>query len=84
MVLSNTILAAMPNALNTIRFTMPIYNINDRYMVYFASNKNDVVFYAAPTMHDYFKKPLAIYKQGKSSVQFTIKKNYYYKVLHKL
>ena len=71
-VLSNTILAAIPNALNTISFTMPTYKINGRYLVYFAGNKNDVGFYAASTRHDNFKKPLTIYKQSKSSVQFTI------------
>ena len=55
MVLSNTILAAIPNALNTISFTMPTYKINGRYLVYFAGNKNDVGFYAASTRHDNFK-----------------------------
>ena len=39
-------------------------------LVYFAGYKNHTGFYATPTGHAAFKELLAVYKEGKGSVQF--------------
>ncbi|CAN5739838.1 DUF1801 domain-containing protein [soil metagenome] len=63
-----------PNASEGISYGMPAYKVNDKPLVYFAAFKNHIGFYATPTGHEAFATELAIYKQGKGSVQFPIDK----------
>lgn len=60
---------AAPAAEELISYQMPAYKYHG-VLVYFAGYKNHIGFYATPTGHDAFKKELAVYKQGKGSVQF--------------
>ena len=66
-----TIRSAAPKAEEMISYKMPAYKQNGM-LVYFAAFKNHIGFYAMPTGHAAFKKDLAVYKQGKGSVQFPI------------
>lgn len=68
-----TIKTAAPKAEEIISYKMPAYKQNGM-LVYFAGYKNHIGFYALPTGHATFKKELAIYKQGKGSVQFPLDK----------
>lgn len=68
-----TIKAAAPKAEEIISYQMPGYR-QSGMLVYFAAFKNHIGFYATPTGHAGFKKELAIYKQGKGSVQFPLDK----------
>lgn len=65
----STIKKAAPNAEELISYQMPAYKFHG-VLVYFAGFKNHIGFYATPTGHVAFKKELAIYRQGKGSVQF--------------
>ncbi|OIP02496.1 MAG: hypothetical protein AUJ98_01325 [Bacteroidetes bacterium CG2_30_33_31] len=56
----------------SISYEMPAYNINGRPLLYFASFKNHIGFYALPSAHAEFYKGLAKYKKGKGSVQFPL------------
>jgi uncharacterized protein YdhG (YjbR/CyaY superfamily) len=67
-----TIIAAAPEAEESISYGMPAYKLNGKALVYFAAYKNHIGFYATPTGHEQFSKELSIYKQGKGSVQFPI------------
>ena len=69
-----TIKKAAPNAEESISYAMPAYKLNGKPLVYFAGYKNHIGFYATPTGHEAFEKDLAIYKQGKGSVQFPLNK----------
>jgi uncharacterized protein YdhG (YjbR/CyaY superfamily) len=64
-----TIRAAAPAAEETISYGIPAFKLNGN-LVYFAAFKHHIGFYATPTGHEAFKKELAVYKQGKGSVQF--------------
>jgi uncharacterized protein YdhG (YjbR/CyaY superfamily) len=67
-----TIKAAAPMAEEGISYGMPSYKYNGKPLVYFGGYTNHIGFYATPTGHEAFKKELAIYKQGKGSVQFPV------------
>ena len=64
-----TIKKAAPEAEELISYQMPAYKYYG-VLVYFAGYKNQIGFYATPTGHAAFKKDLALYKEGKGSVQF--------------
>lgn len=66
------VIKAAPKAVETISYGMPAYKMNGKPLVYFAGYEKHIGFYATPTGHDAFKKELALYKQGKGSVQFPL------------
>ncbi len=68
-----TIKEAAPEAEEVISYQMPAYRQHG-ILVYFAAFKNHIGFYATPNGHNQFKEQLAIYKQGKGSVQFPLDK----------
>jgi uncharacterized protein YdhG (YjbR/CyaY superfamily) len=67
-----TIKQQAPAAKESISYGMPAYKLNDKPLVYFAAFKNHIGFYATPAGHEAFAKQLAVYKQGKGSVQFPL------------
>ena len=66
-----TIRKAAPGAQETIKYQMPTFTLNGN-LVYFAAFKEHIGFYPIPTGIEKFQKELAIYKQGKGSVQFPL------------
>lgn len=66
------ILETAPEAQELISYGMPGYKLNGQPLVYFAGYKKHIGLYATPTGHEAFKERLAVYKQGKGSVQFPI------------
>ena len=67
-----TILQNAPESAESISYGMPAFKYLGKPLVYFAAYKTHIGFYATPTGHLAFKNELAIYKQGKGSVQFPI------------
>ncbi len=63
----------VPEAQESMAYGMPAYKLNGKPLVYFAAFAKHIGFYATPTGHAAFSKQLAIYKQGKGSVQFPLK-----------
>ena len=78
------ILEEAPEATEKIAYGMPGFYLNKKPMVYFAAYKNHIGFYAIPTGHEEFKKELSVYKQGKGSVQFPLKDEIPYQLIHKI
>lgn len=64
-----TIRAAAPEAQEKISYLMPTFTYKGN-LVYFAAFKNHIGFYPIPSGIEEFKDELAVYKQGKGSVQF--------------
>ncbi|WP_209404821.1 iron chaperone [Pseudozobellia sp. WGM2] len=62
-----------PGANESMSYGMPAYKFCGKPLVYFAAYKNHIGFYATPSGHSAFAKDLSRYKQGKGSVQFSIK-----------
>ncbi len=63
-----------PEAVESISYGMPAYKTFKKPLVYFAGYENHIGLYATPSGQVQFAKELSIYKQGKGSVQFPLKK----------
>jgi uncharacterized protein YdhG (YjbR/CyaY superfamily) len=61
-----------PEAVESISYSMPAYNLNGKPLIYFAAYENHIGLYATPTGHDAFKEEFSRYKTGKGSVQFPL------------
>ncbi len=66
-----TIHEAAPEAQETISYQMPTFTLHGN-LVHFAAFKNHIGFYPVPSGIEAFKDELAVYKQGKGSVQFPL------------
>ncbi|MEI6498529.1 MAG: DUF1801 domain-containing protein [bacterium] len=69
-----TICKTVPEADESISYGMPAYKINGKPIAYFAAFPHHIGFYPLPHIIDKFKSELAVYKQGKGSIQFPINK----------
>lgn len=67
----STIQQTAPEATEAIKYAIPTFVFHGN-LVHFAGYQNHIGFYATPHAHEDFAKELAIYKQGKGSVQFPI------------
>jgi uncharacterized protein YdhG (YjbR/CyaY superfamily) len=67
----DTIRDAAPGAEEAISYGIPTFKQNGN-LVHFAAFPHHIGFYATPTGHEAFEKELAVYKQGKGSVQFPL------------
>ena len=70
--LRRTIHAVAPDAVETISYRMPTFDLHGKHLVHFAGYAHHVGFYPVPTGMSAFKKELAPYKQGRGSVQFPL------------
>jgi len=61
-----------PDAIETISYQMPTFDLNGRHLVHFAGYHRHIGFYPIPTGMEAFKEELSAYKTGKGSVQFPL------------
>ena len=59
-----------PDAEEGIMYGLVGYKLKSTPLIYFGGYKNHIGLYATPNTHEAFSKELAVYKQGKGSVQF--------------
>jgi uncharacterized protein YdhG (YjbR/CyaY superfamily) len=62
----------IPNCIEGFNYKMPSYTYKGKPLFYFALYKQHIGVYAMPNTHQLFTKHLAMYKQGKGSVQFPL------------
>ena len=62
-----------PDAEEKMSYGIPGYMTNKKPLIYYAAFKNHIGLYATPKAHEEFKEELSQYKQGKGSVQFSLK-----------
>jgi uncharacterized protein YdhG (YjbR/CyaY superfamily) len=79
-----TIRKAAPEAVETISYQMPTFNLDGKYLIYFAAWKNHIGFYPIPAGDKAFQKELSPYTGAKSSVRFPIDKPIPYDLVKKL
>jgi len=65
---------AAPDAQETISYGMPAFNLNSKYLLYFAAWKNHISFYPIPSGPEIFQKQLATYIKEKGTIQFPLDK----------
>jgi uncharacterized protein YdhG (YjbR/CyaY superfamily) len=64
--------ATAPDAIETISYAIPTFDLNGRHLVHFAGYAKHVGLYPTPNGMEAFQAELAPYKQGKGSVQFPL------------
>lgn len=61
-----------PDAVETISYGIPTFDMNGRHLVHFGGFKSHVGFYPIPSAMEAFSEELAAYKKGKGSAQFPL------------
>lgn len=69
----STISKAAPEAIEAIRYSMPTFRLNGN-MVHFASHKQHIGFYPAPSGISEFAEQLKTYNTSKGTIQFPLDK----------
>lgn len=64
--------ATAPDAIETIAYAIPTYDLGGKHLVHFAGFRNHVGFYPVPSGMAAFEAELGAYKRGKGSVQFPL------------
>jgi uncharacterized protein YdhG (YjbR/CyaY superfamily) len=67
-----TIRKAAPDAEESISYRIPTFNLNGRYLIYFAALKKHIGVYPAPVAHAELKAALSPYASGKGTVRFPL------------
>ena len=63
---------AAPDAIETISYAIPTFDMNGHHLVHFAGYARHIGFYPIPSGAEAFKEELKSYKGGKGSVQFPL------------
>ena len=66
--------AAAPDAMETISYAMPTFDLNGKHLVHFAGFAHHTGLYPMPSGIEAFKDELEPYKNAKGSVQFPLGK----------
>jgi uncharacterized protein YdhG (YjbR/CyaY superfamily) len=67
-----TIRSVAPDAVETISYGIPTFDLNGRHLVHYGGFARHVGFYPTPSGGEAFAAELSAYKQGKGSVQFPL------------
>ncbi len=79
-----TIRKVAPDAEETISYQIPTFNLNGRYLIYFAAYKKHVAVYPAPIGNAEFKEELSVYGSGKGTAKFPLDKPIPFALIRKL
>jgi uncharacterized protein YdhG (YjbR/CyaY superfamily) len=63
---------AAPDAEETISYKIPTFNLNGRYLIYFAAYKKHIGMYPVPTGNAAFRVEIAPFQAGKGTLQFPL------------
>ena len=69
-----TIKKAAPDAVETISYKVPTFNLNGRYLIYFAAYKKHIGVYPTPAGEMEFKEEMSAYESGKGTLKFPLDK----------
>ena len=80
-----TIKDTVPDAEEKISYGIPAFNLNGKYLVYFAGYKNHFGLYPVPVGNELFEKEFSAYKtSGKGAIQFPLDKQMPLKLIVKI
>ena len=65
---------AAPEAVETMSYGMPTFDLNGRHLVFFAGWKHHISLYPLPAGDAAFQQELSHYKTARGSIQFSLKK----------
>lgn len=64
--------AAAPDAVESISYALPTFDLNGKHLVHFAGYDRHIGFYPIPSGMAAFEDELSAFKRGKGSVQFPL------------
>src|SRR6516164_4149389 len=67
-----TIQKAAPDAVETISYNMPTFDMYGKHLVFFAGWKHHISLYPIPAGDEAFQEEISHYKKVKSTVQFPL------------
>jgi uncharacterized protein YdhG (YjbR/CyaY superfamily) len=73
-----------PEAVETISYGIPSFNLNGRYLVYFAAWKRHISLYPIPSGDEAFQKELSPNVSGKGTIRFPLNKPIPYDLVEKI
>ncbi len=73
-----------PEALETISYGIPTYDLNGKHLVHFAGFKTHIGFYPTPSGIEAFKKEISKFTWAKGSVQFPVDKPVPFDLIEKI
>ena len=79
-----TIKKTAPGAEEAIRYGIPTFNLNGRYLIYFAAYKKHIGLYPVPTGGAEFNKQISAYQTGKGTLQFPLEKPIPYSLIKQM
>lgn len=79
-----TVLQAVPEAVEVISYAMPAFKFKGKILLYFASFKNHIGFYATPSANVFFADDLKDYNTSKGTIQFPYTKEIPYDLIVKI
>src|SRR5437879_6045366 len=65
---------AAPDAVETMSYGMPTFDLNGKHLVFFAGWKHHISLYPLPAGDEAFQQELSHYKRAKGSIQFPLDK----------
>ncbi len=79
-----TIQKAAPEAVETISYGMPTFNLNGRHLVFFAGWKHHISLYPIPAGDEAFQQKISHYKRAKGTIQFPLDNPIPYDLVEKI
>lgn len=65
---------AAPDAVETISYDMPTFDLNEKHLIFFAGWKHHISLYPIPAGDAEFQEKIAAYKRVRSTLQFPLNK----------
>ena len=75
---------AAPEAVETMSYGIPTFNLNSKHLVFFAGWKQHISLYPIPAGDEAFQQELAHYKRAKGTIQFPLDKPIPYDFVEKI
>src|SRR5690242_2855743 len=79
-----TIQKAAPDAVETISYNIPTFDLNGKHLVFFAGWQHYISLYPIPAGDEAFQQQISHYKKVKSTVQFPLRKPIPYDLVEKV
>ncbi|MFL5654230.1 MAG: iron chaperone [Ktedonobacteraceae bacterium] len=75
---------AAPDAVETMSYGMPTFDLNGKHLVFFAGWKHHISLYPLPAGDEAFQQKISQYKRAKGSIQFPLDKPLPYDLVEKI
>ena len=75
---------AAPEAVETMSYGIPTFDLNGKYLVFFAGWKRHISLYPLPAGDEAFQQEIAQYKRARGTIQFRLDKPLPYELVEQI